>query len=171
MPGVYSIRCGTCDDTVAAEVLDQTPTGTVWLACPNCGEGSVVTRFGQVWPPSMYGSSIANLPTDVAQAWREARAAHAVAAYTGAEMMCRKILMHVAVDQGVSTAGKHFVEYVNDLDGAGYFSPGLKPIVDSVRDRGNTANHEIPASTEPDSVRTLKITEHLLRGIYELPAL
>ena len=40
-----------------------------------------------------------------------------------------------------------------------------------VKDRGNTANHDLPASSEEDSLVTLKITEHLLRGIYEIPAL
>ncbi len=114
---------------------------------------------------------MANLPDDVAQAWREARAAHAVAAYTACEMMCRKILMHVAVDVAGSSPGKSFVQYVDDLVTGGYVMTGLKPVVDRLRQRGNGANHELPASTEDESLTTLVVTEHLLRGVYELPGL
>ena len=114
---------------------------------------------------------MANLPEDVAQAWREARTSHAVAAYTASEIMCRKILMHVAVDVVRAAAGKSFVQYVDDLENGGYITTGLKPVVDKVRVRGNVANHELPASAEADSLLTLKITEHLLRSVYELPGL
>jgi len=86
-------------------------------------------------------------------------------------MMLRKILMHIAVDVGASSPGKRFVEYVNALDSAGYITTNLKPVVEIVRDRGNAANHELPASTEEDSLRTIAITEHLLEAIYELPGL
>ncbi len=84
-------------------------------------------------------------------AWREARTAHAVAAYTASEVMCRKILMYVAVDVAGSQPGQKFFHYVADLEAAGYFAPGVKPVVDKIRDRGNIANHELPASTEQES--------------------
>lgn len=111
------------------------------------------------------------LPEEVRRAWREARSPHAVAAYTAAEIMCRNLLMHLAVDVARSTAGKKFVEYVDDLEKPGFVTPSAKPVVDKGRDRGNTASHELPASTETDSFTTIRITEHLLRTIYELPRL
>jgi len=114
---------------------------------------------------------IGGLPDDVKDAWREARVAHNVAAYTASEMMCRKILMHLAVDKAGSDPGKHFVEYVNELQAKGYITAGLKDVVDRIRQRGNTANHELPSSTEEDSRLTITITEHLLEGVYELPSL
>lgn len=131
----------------------------------------MITQDNVLWPPSLPGHGIGGLPDDVSSAWREARTSHAVAAYTAAEMMCRKILMHVAVDAAGSKPGKKFVEYVNDLDSGGYIPKGLTHVVDAVRDRGNIANHELPASSETDSAVTMTITEHLLRGIYELPGL
>ena len=85
--------------------------------------------------------------------------------------MCRKILMHLAVDVAQSMPGATFQQYIADLDKAGYFGPKLRPSIDKVRDRGNAANHDLPASTEADSLVTLRITEHLLRGVYEIPAL
>lgn len=57
---------------------------------------------------------------------------------------------------------------MDELEKAGYITTGLKPVVDQVRKCGNIANHKLPASTEQDSLTTLKITEHLLEAIYEL---
>lgn len=94
-----------------------------------------------------------------------------MAAYTASEMMCRKILMHLAADVASSKAGGTFKQFVEDLVKAGHIGPALLPSVEKVKDRGNAANHELPASTEADSVVTLRITEHLLRGIYEIPGL
>lgn len=42
----------------------------------------------------------------VGLAWDEARRAHAAAAYTAAEIMCRKILMHIAVDKADAEPNK-----------------------------------------------------------------
>lgn len=128
-------------------------------------------KTGAVYPTAPAGSPVENLPEDVEAAWREVRTTHAVAAYTASEMMCRKILMHIAVDKAGTKEGKGFVEYVDALDKAGFVAPGLKAVVDIVRTRGNGANHELPASAETDSLRTLKITEHLLQTMYELPGL
>lgn len=68
-----------------------------------------------------------------------------------------------------STAGGTFKDYIAALDMAGYVSVGLRPAVEKIKDRGNAANHDLPASSEADSLVTLKITEPLLRGIYETP--
>jgi len=124
-----------------------------------------------VFPISPAGRLIEGLPVDIEIAWREARVSHAVGAYTASEIMCRKILMHIAVDVAGSAPGRTFVEYINDLDSAGYIMKGLKGTVDLIRKRGNVANHELPATSEDDSKITLVITEHLLEGIYELAAL
>lgn len=120
---------------------------------------------GAVYPTAPAGGWISDLPDNVATAWREAGYAHAVASYTASEIMCRKILMHVAVGVAGSAPGKTFVEYISDLDAAGYITKGLAPVVDQVRKRGNIANHDLPASTAEDSLVTLQITEHLLRAV------
>ena len=85
--------------------------------------------------------------------------------------MCRKILMHLAVDKAGSAPGRGFVDYINDLQAQNYIMAGLQPVVDQVRNRGNKANHELPASTQQEALVTLTITQHLLIGVYELPAL
>lgn len=140
-----------------------------FLVCPHCQNGSVLDGSGRVFPAAPAGGEVAGLPQPVADAWLEARTAFGGGACTAAEMMCRKILMYVAVDKSAISAGKSFVEYVDALEAAGYITTGLKPAVDQIRKRGNVANHELPSSTREEAAATFKITEHLLRGIYELP--
>jgi Domain of unknown function (DUF4145) len=189
----FPITCGNCGNRVGAEVvhlighteaalqssqfrISQVMNAPMWLLCPSCGEPSVRTSNAKgrgpiVYPGALPSQDVPHMPADVAAAWQEARLAHGVGAYTAAEIMCRKILMHIAVDVAGSPPGKTFVEYVNHLESQGYILVGLKPVVDQVRARGNKANHELPASTEQESLTTLKITEHLLAGIYDLPNL
>ena len=112
---------------------------------------------------------VAHLPADVAGAWEEACGAFGAGAYTAAEIVCRKILMHIAVDIAGSEAGKAFTQYVDDLESAGYITTGLKAKVDSIRQRGNIANHELPASDAEEAEKTMAVTRHLLVSIYELP--
>jgi len=57
----------------------------------------------------------------------------------------------------------------NDLDNKGYVATGLKEKIDGIRQRGNVANHDLPASSEDDAHRTLNVTRHLLISVYELP--
>jgi hypothetical protein len=185
------IECGHCGRQVGAEIvfaegvnaatLQSTPwkpsqTQTLWVRCPACGEGSVRTgaRAGvnsKVLPGKLPLEDVPNLPADVEGAWGEARKAYSIGAYTASEIMCRKILMHLAVDKAGSPAGRTFVQYINDLQAQNYIMAGLQPVVDKVRDRGNKANHELPASTEQEAMATLTITDHLLIGIYKLPAM
>jgi hypothetical protein len=163
----YDITCGSCGKGVAAQIVASSDEA-IWLECPSCREGSVVTSGGFVYPSAPAGKAVANLPSDVDAAWREARITHAVGAYTASEIICRKILMHLAVDVVPSDPGRSFAQYVDDLNVAGYIAKGVKPAIDKIRVRGNIANHELPQSTEQDSLRTLGLTEHLLSSIYEM---
>ncbi len=124
-----------------------------------------------MFPGQLPAEDIPNLPDDVKGAWDEARKAYSVGAYTASEVMCRKILMHLAVDKAGSTPGRSFVDYINDLQAQNYIMAGLQSVVDEVRNRGNKANHELPASTQQEALTTLTITQHLLIGVYELPNL
>lgn len=170
------MTCGHCGNGVGGDVVHRAtirtggepPSLVLWIQCPLCDDGSVMASTGVVYPSAPAGGEVPNLPADVEHSWQEARVAHAVAAYTAAEMMCRKILMHVAVDVAGSDPGKSFVQYVKDLDANGYITAGLRAVVDQIRDRGNIANHELPASTQQDSETTMRITEHLLNGVYGL---
>jgi hypothetical protein len=103
----------------------------------------------------------------VERVWDEALAANGAGAPSAAEMMCRTILMHVAVDKAGAPPGEGFKFYVERLGEAGYVAKGLEARVSSIKDRGNAAVHELPGSTAAQALQTIKVTEHLLRSIYE----
>lgn len=187
----FSITCGNCGRDVGAEVVWSTlhtsqqslqqlanqggafgPNEALLMVCPVCHDACVRSRNGGlVNPPALPSRDIANLPPEVAIAWKEARKAFAGGAFTASEMMSRKILMHLAVDKTSILAGESFSDYVDALEKAGYITTGLKPVVDQVRKRGNAANHELPASSNAEALMTLTIAEHLLEAMYELPGL
>lgn len=158
------------------------------LRCPSCKLGTVanpkddyesfgipVMNSGRkrsdfiLSPGPLPARLIRGLPDDVERAWQEAIRCGQSAAWTATELMCRKILMHLAVDLRSAEEGKSFVEYVTVLNDAHYFPPNLQPIVDGIRQRGNRATHDLAASSEQEALRTLKVTEHVLASIYELP--
>ncbi len=115
-----------------------------------------------------FGPGIDGLPADVAGAWREAGTAFSLGAFTAAEMMCRKLSMHVAVDKEGCKAGRKLCRACRQVRESGRHR--LWPstcLIDHVKNRGNTANHDLPASDEAASRLTLKVTQHLLQGVYE----
>ena len=100
----------------------------------------------------------------------EARRSFSVGAYTGAVMLCRKVLMNVSVQKGASE-GLRFVQYVEWLVGQHYVPKGSERWVEYIKNRGNDANHEIVPMTESDASGVLGFTEQLLRNMFELPNL
>ncbi|HET7386781.1 MAG TPA: DUF4145 domain-containing protein [Nocardioidaceae bacterium] len=115
----------------------------------------------------MPGEDLEGLPTDVESAYSEARDAMGVHAYTAGELMCRKILMHVAVDKGAAE-GDTFASYLDYLQTQGYITPPMKPWADVIRQHGNHATHKIPAADQSRALGTLAFTTQLLRMIYEM---
>ena len=92
-------------------------------------------------------------------AWNEAVNSARAGAFTASEIMCRKILMHVAVDKTGVDKGKAFTEYIDALDSAGYIPTGLKPKIDEIRTR----------ETSP-TTSFLRLTRRWLTGRCPSPA-
>ena len=137
--------------------------------CPQCNAPTFVSAQGKQHPGALRGGEVTRLTDDVRRIYDEARSALTVGAATGTVMLCRKILMHVAVDKG---AGEDlsFLNYVEWLAEKNWIPTGGQSWVDFIRSRGNEANHELPHMTEADATGILQFTETLLRVIYELPA-
>ena len=158
--------CGHCGTTVmgwmvatAEPVCDRR-----WLLCPECGRGSV--QNGNVMLPSRPSfPAIDGLSGGIRTLHDEARASFDARAYTGCEMLCRKILMAAAVDKG---AGKNekFVQYVDYLSSEGYITPPLKEMATIIRGIGNRATHEIDAPDLGRSRHTLVFTRRILDSMY-----
>lgn len=158
--------CGHCGTKVSGAVVAR-HEGTEWLLCPNCGEGSVLDQRGNVHPGVAFGPHIEGLPASTAKAYEEARRCLSVAAYTGSELVCRKILMHVAVDKGAGE-GEPFASYLDYLEAQGYVTPPMRSWVRMIRTHGNKAAHLLEESDQARAESTLMFTAELLRIIYEM---
>jgi hypothetical protein len=98
----------------------------------------------------------------------EARRCTAQSCFTAAVLLCRKMLMHIAVEKAAKE-GLNFFEYVNFLSDKGYVPPDGKHWVDHIRKKGNEATHEIVLMNATDAQELLIFVEMLLRFVYEFP--
>lgn len=163
-------RCGHCGREVASNRGYFTDSGSYrTYICPRCNKTTFMGD-GEIVPGAPFGNEVAALPSGVEALYREARRAVQAAAYTSAVLTCRKILMHVAVDQG-APQGRNFFQYVEFLASEGYVPRNGRSWVDHIRTRGNEANHEIVVMTQSDASALVRFTEMLLKFVYELPSL
>ncbi len=84
-------------------------------------------------------------------------------------MLCRKMLMNIAVKEGAEE-GLVFVQYIKYLEDNHYFSPKSKDFVTYIKDLGNEANHEIAPKTQADAQAAIEFVRALLSHNYELPS-
>jgi len=166
--------CGHCNTKVTGAVVAhygwKSNTGITirnkWLLCPNCSLGSVKVR-NSIFPGSPFGPKLQGLPEDVNAAYEEARQCMKANAYTAAELLCRKILMHVAVEKGAKE-GESFASYLTHLENHGYVTPPMKGWVDLIRKHGNKATHKLEAPEKERAQSTVMFTAELLRLTYEM---
>ena len=109
-----------------------------------------------------------NGPPETVAIFSEARKSLAAGAPTGAVILCRKILMHVAVHLGAK-ANQSFQHYVEWLIERHYVPTGSEKWLDYIRSRGNDANHEIDIVDGEAARSVVYFTETLLKIVYELP--
>ena len=167
--GWFNYTCAHCSTKVAGAVVSLWDE-TRWLMCPNCGEGSVRTNARIVYPSVPFGPHVDALPPGVAQAYTEARACMSAGAFTAAELICRKILMHVSVEKGADK-GLSFAAYLTHLEEKGVVTAPMKGWVDLIRQHGNQSAHELPAPDQARAESTVMFTAELLRLTYEMSAL
>lgn len=138
-----------------------------WLLCTSCADGSVLTKSGVVYPTSNQKPILQGLPSETEKAFEEAHGCFTIKAYTSCELICRKILMHVAVDKGANQ-GDTFENYINHLEIKGYVTPSMKPWVQLIRLNGNESTHELKSPDELRAKSTLTFTSELLRLVYDM---
>ena len=172
--------CGYCGHLVASDrgyrgQADQysfVHDGSAVYICPHCAEPTYIRyQRGQITkqiPGIRPGNAVRGLPDEVGRLYDEARTCTGVSSYTAAVMICRKILMHIAVEKGADK-NQSFKEYVNYLDKKNYLPPNSKGWVDYIRTQGNEANHEIVPKEKHDAMQLIEFVEMLARFIYEFP--
>ncbi len=171
---VASYTCGYCGNLVSSKDGYYSNQGSnsnvsVIRICPNCGLPTVFCPgLGGRSPMERPGGLVEHVPEDLGRLYEEARTSTGSSAFTGAVLLCRKILMHVAVAEGADS-NKSFLEYVRYLADKGFVPPHRARWVDYIRTRGNEANHEIELMTEEEATALVKFVEMLLKFIYEFP--
>jgi hypothetical protein len=169
-------QCSYCGNQVASNrgykntTHPNNPSFAEILICGYCGAPSFFLSDGRYSPLAAPGEEVPHVPGDLAKLFREARDSAGQGAHTAAVMVCRKILMHVAVGAGADK-NQQFVKYVQFLAAEGYLPPKGEEWIDYVRTRSNEANHEITLMDQHDSGALVGLVEMLLRFIYELPSL
>mgnify|MGYP001575771983 CR=1 FL=1 len=163
--------CGYCSHDVSSDKGLATVYGHAFVRiCPQCNGPTFFSPDGNQWPGPRQGGTITNLAKEVEAVYEEARASLSVHAFTGSVMLCRKILMNVAVNKG-AVEGLQFAAYVEWLIKEGYAPKGSDDWLEYIKDRGNEANHLIVPMTYADAIGVLRFTEQLLRNVFELPNL
>lgn len=143
--------------------------GGVYI-CANCGGPSFFEPGGGRFPTPALGNSVAHVPSELTALYEEARRCSSQNCFTGAVLLCRKMLMNIAVEQGAAE-GLKFIEYVSFISDKGFVPPNGKHWVDHIRRKGNEATHEIAIMNEQDAKELISFIEMLLRFIYEFPSM
>lgn len=172
-------QCPECAGTqlsvIALRRTDIPGPEMAWLRCVNC-EAPLTSLNGALRPAAKPLSIPRGLPAVEATAWNEARECLAAGAYTAAVMMCRKLLLHVAVTHKLPEKDSRgrapsFFEAIEYLEATGIITKRMRPWVDRIKDVGNDANHEISPVTRESALDVATFTEQLLRLAYEMSAI
>lgn len=144
--------------------------GMYILICTNCNQPTYIyEKYGIQVPVPNIKETIENLPEALDRLYNETRKAFSSGLYNATVLLCRKMLMNLAVQEGAEE-NKNFAFYVDYMQSNGYITPKMKPWVDEIRKIGNTATHEIPDVSKDEAISAFEFLVMLLKIIYEFPS-
>lgn len=175
----FQYKCGFCKRDVGSDkgfrytgkTMDHCEDIKAYIyLCPICFNPTFFDKYKKFQLPGIWiGENIDYINNaEVQLAYSESRNCFSVGAYTASAMLCRKLLMNIAVEKGANE-GLFFKEYVEYLDSKGYIPPDGKNWVDKIRTIGNEATHKIPKTDKEQAEALIKFSEMLLRIVYEYP--
>lgn len=174
--GKMGWTCGYCGRLVGGNVCylrENERDGKIIYICPHCENPTafILNEFGKIeqYPGACCGCDMEHLPESVSALYSEIRRCVQYSAYTAAVLAMRKLLMHVAVDQG-APEGLSFAGCVDYLSESRIVPATGAEWVGEIRKAGNEAAHEIVLTGEDEAVQLLEFTEMLLKVAYEFPA-
>lgn len=173
---VATFVCGYCSEKVssdrgyyAAPPSGGAHSGHIFI-CPNCSAPTFISVFDEQYPFPPLGGDVKSVPPDLKALYDEARGCTAQRSFTGAVLLCRKMLMNIAVHQGADE-GLSFIKYVDYLEANHFTPPNGRTWVDHIRKKGNEATHEIAVMSADDAQDLLVFVQMLLKFIYEFPSM
>ena len=98
----------------------------------------------------------------------EARMAVSQGAPSCGVLMFRKLLMHIAVEQGLAEKRPSFEQCCDYLRSRGIVGTPQHGLLDRIRVRGNAENHQIVRATIAEAQDLLSLTSLLVRSVYFL---
>lgn len=135
--------------------------------CTHCKFPTFIYKDVQV-PGDRFGNDVSGISKELTALYNEARNAFSVQSYTGVVLLCRKLLMNIAVELGAQS-GRKFIEYVVYLDTNHFISARSKSWVDRIRTEGNEATHETIIKNKEQASDMIKFCEMLLKTNFEYP--
>lgn len=164
--------CPFCGAHQFAVVARTSSSDTIWGRCVSCEKG-VVQNGTVLAPPSLRLREPSGLPDVEKRVWNEVRQCISVGAYAASVMLCRKLLFHIAVTNGLPPKnGKgwapSFKECTDHLLTDGLITARMRPWVDRIKDVGNEANHEIVPISEEQATDVAMFSQKLLELAFEM---
>ena len=161
--------CSVCENpTCFLDRLEQVLGSSFELSHGGLHPVQDVAPQLQQLPGILFGASVSHLPDQIAELYAEARRCMSVSSYTSAVMVCRKLLMHIAVEKGAKE-DQNFLYYVNWLEENNFIPPGVKDGVNYIRRKGNEANHDILLMEKEDAEILIKFLGMFMKFVYEFP--
>ncbi|GEM_PF-2070121 len=164
-----SFICWNCNNQVASNrgyTTHENGLKKKIYLCPHCHAPNVYDFNEKAILSSLPGKEIKKLPENIKNVYDEVRKCIQSNSFTGAVMLMRKIIMNIAVHEGAEE-NKKFTEYIDYLYNEGIVPRKSKNKADSVRNLGNSANHEIENRTQEEAKSCFEFVELLLRINYE----
>lgn len=166
-----AVECPFCGGGQALQVGRYSYV-TTWLRCVTCLHGFVVND-NVISPPTKPLRTPDKLPPADAAVWEEVRVCLGAGAYMAAVMLCRKLLLHIAVDKGLAPEndkgrGPGFAECVTHLQEVGTITGPMLDWVEPIKDIGNEATHKIVTVTQAEATEVATFTLQLLVLAYEM---
>ncbi|MEG2185503.1 MAG: DUF4145 domain-containing protein [Cloacibacillus sp.] len=153
-------------DSPNEDTMVDNRRGAIYI-CPHCQNPTIIFDEKQ-FPGIPEVKPVMHLPSEVSNLYEEARTCMSNGCFTATVMLCRKIIMNVAVNQGAET-DKSFQHYVDFYDKQHLFHPSCLPLLDKIRKMGNTVNHNIEQTTPENAKQIITFTYQVLLYIYEIP--
>ncbi|SFA61484.1 protein of unknown function [Rhodococcoides kroppenstedtii] len=170
--------CAASTQMFAVRMVDQDwgSPGVVWLRCMSCRRGFVLNDLYGLAPSTTPLDVPQGLDADTESTWNEVRSCLSARAFTASVMMCRKLLMHMAVEEGLPAKNEKdfaptFVQCIDHLQAEGVITKRNRKWVDRIKDIGNEANHDLASIDKDQATTVATFTRQLLHEVYELPFL
>lgn len=167
--------CSKCGGTQMIVIAHDDAYSRRWYRCANCGTAHVMNDavLSPSTAPLTDPEGVSGVELSI---WSEVRRCLAIAAPTAAVMLCRKLLFHIAVANGLPAKNDKdraptYTEAVKALEDAEVITKKMRPWVERIKNVGNDANHELAPVTMESAMDVARFTEQVLRLAYEMDAL